>query len=67
MNALFQEFQKAASEAKNLAQKPTDQELLDVYANFKQVTTGDCNTGMFYYLTHKWQKIKPKNSSNSLS
>ena len=53
MNALFQEFQKAASEAKNLAQKPTDQELLDLYANFKQVTTGDCNTGMFYYLTHK--------------
>lgn len=43
----FQEFQKAASDAKNLTQKPTDQELLDLYANYKQVTVGDCNTGMF--------------------
>lgn len=37
-------FQKAAEDAKNLAQKPTDQELLELYANYKQVTVGDCNT-----------------------
>ncbi|XP_028408680.1 acyl-CoA-binding protein-like [Dendronephthya gigantea] len=37
-------FQKAASEAKTLVQKPTDQEMLDMYANYKQVTVGDCNT-----------------------
>jgi acyl-CoA-binding protein len=44
---LFQEFQKAANDAKQLVQKPTDQELLDLYANYKQVTVGDCNTGMY--------------------
>ena len=39
-----EEFQKAANDAKQLVQKPADQELLDLYANFKQVTAGDCNT-----------------------
>ncbi|XP_025094826.1 acyl-CoA-binding protein-like [Pomacea canaliculata] len=37
-------FQKAAEEVKNLKQKPTDDEMLKVYALFKQGTVGDCNT-----------------------
>ena len=41
----FQAFNKAAEDAKNLKAKPTDQELLDLYCLFKQVTVGDCNTG----------------------
>ncbi|XP_070593055.1 acyl-CoA-binding protein [Erythrolamprus reginae] len=44
------EFDKAAEEIKNLKSKPTDQELLDLYGPFKQVTVGDVNTdrpGMF--------------------
>jgi len=37
-------FTKAAEEAKNLATKPTDEELLYLYKYYKQVTVGDCNT-----------------------
>ena len=43
-----QAFQKAAAEVKELAAKPTDQEMLNIYALYKQVTVGDCNTGRFY-------------------
>jgi len=39
-----EDFNKAAEAAKNLPQKPTDQELLKLYIHFKQVTAGDCNT-----------------------
>lgn len=42
----MQAFQKAAEEVKNLKQKPTDDEMLKVYALFKQATVGDCNTGI---------------------
>ena len=38
------EFNKAADEVKALTKKPTDQELLDLYALFKQATVGDVNT-----------------------
>ncbi|KAJ6225545.1 hypothetical protein RDWZM_004090 [Blomia tropicalis] len=44
------QFNKAAELVKNLKSRPTDQELLEVYALFKQATIGDCNTpkpGMF--------------------
>uniref|UniRef100_U3FZT8 Acyl-CoA-binding protein n=1 Tax=Micrurus fulvius TaxID=8637 RepID=U3FZT8_MICFL len=44
------EFDKAAEEVKNLKTQPSDQELLDLYGHFKQVTVGDVNTerpGMF--------------------
>eukprot|EP00795_Rhopilema_esculentum_P013974 gene13974-4937_t len=39
-------FQKAAEEVKNLAARPTDAEMLETYGLYKQVTVGDCNTGM---------------------
>jgi len=38
------EFDKAAENVKNLKTKPTDSELLELYAYFKQATVGDCNT-----------------------
>ncbi|CAM6000244.1 unnamed protein product, partial [Sphagnum balticum] len=38
------EFNKAAEDIKKLKQRPTDQELLEVYALYKQATVGDCNT-----------------------
>lgn len=41
MADLEQEFQKAADDVKNLKARPTDQELLEVYALFKQATVGD--------------------------
>ncbi|CAL1270573.1 unnamed protein product [Larinioides sclopetarius] len=48
--SLNEKFDKAAEDVKNLKSKPTDEELLELYALFKQATVGDCNTarpGMF--------------------
>ncbi|XP_067648820.1 acyl-CoA-binding protein-like isoform X2 [Haliotis asinina] len=38
------EFNKAAEEVKNLKSKPSDDEMLEIYALYKQATVGDCNT-----------------------
>lgn len=38
------DFDKAAAEVKQLKSAPTDQEMLEVYALFKQATVGDVNT-----------------------
>merc|ERR1711936_698251 len=37
-------FNTAAEEVKNLASQPTNEEMLNVYALFKQASVGDCNT-----------------------
>lgn len=37
-------FDKAAATVKNLAAKPSDEEMLNVYKHFKQATIGDVNT-----------------------
>ncbi|RWS01809.1 putative diazepam binding inhibitor-like protein [Dinothrombium tinctorium] len=39
-----EQFQKAADDIKNLKSRPTDEELLELYALFKQATVGDINT-----------------------
>ncbi|RWS30905.1 acyl-CoA-binding protein-like protein [Leptotrombidium deliense] len=39
-----EQFNKAAQDVKNLKSRPTDGELLEIYALFKQGTVGDCNT-----------------------
>lgn len=50
MSDLEAQFQKAAEDVKNLKTRPSDEQLLEVYALFKQATVGD-NTqskpGMF--------------------
>ena len=38
------EFTSAAEKVKNLKAKPTDAELLEMYALFKQASVGDVNT-----------------------
>lgn len=50
MADLEQKFQEAAEKIKNLKTRPTDEELLEVYALFKQATVGDntnAKPGMF--------------------
>ena len=42
---LRQAFLKAAEEVKQLATSLSDEDKLIVYALYKQVTVGDCNTG----------------------
>ncbi|XP_019635042.1 PREDICTED: acyl-CoA-binding protein-like [Branchiostoma belcheri] len=38
------EFEKAAEEVKTLKSTPTDEEMLEIYALFKQAKVGDVNT-----------------------
>jgi acyl-CoA-binding protein len=43
----FQRFEAAAEEVKSLTKRPTDVELLELYALYKQATVGDNDTGWF--------------------
>ncbi|GLH14212.1 hypothetical protein R5R35_003604 [Gryllus longicercus] len=42
--SLEEQFQQAAEDVKKLAKTPSDDELLEIYALFKQGTVGDVNT-----------------------
>lgn len=42
--SLDEQFKKAAEDVKNLKQTPTDDEMLEIYALYKQSEVGDCNT-----------------------
>jgi acyl-CoA-binding protein len=41
----WQKFQEAADSAKKLTKRPSDDELLELYALYKQATVGDNDTG----------------------
>lgn len=41
---MSQAFLTAAEDVKKLTERPSDQELLDLYGYYKQVTVGDINT-----------------------
>jgi len=41
---MSEEFNKAAEAVKALTTRPSDADLLELYALFKQATTGDCDT-----------------------
>ncbi|XP_068715966.1 acyl-CoA-binding protein-like [Montipora foliosa] len=41
---MSQEFKSAADEVKKFKTEPSDDDKLILYAYFKQVTVGDCNT-----------------------
>jgi hypothetical protein len=43
--SFFQRFNKAAEDIKTLTARPTDDELKEIYALFKQATVGDVNVG----------------------
>ncbi|KAH7964623.1 hypothetical protein HPB51_027139 [Rhipicephalus microplus] len=48
--SLDERFNKAAEDVKNLKERPSDEELLELYALYKQGSIGDCNIsqpGMF--------------------
>lgn len=57
--SLDEQFKKAAEDVKNLKQTPTDDEMLEIYALFKQSEVGDCNTskpGLFDLKgKYKWE------------
>lgn len=65
-------FEEKAEAVKNLKEKPTDQELLDLYALYKQVTVGDVNTARPGMLDFKgkakwdaWEKKKGVSSEDA--
>jgi len=41
---LKEDFDKAATDVRNLKASPSNAEMLEVYAFFKQGSVGDCNT-----------------------
>lgn len=43
-NKVDEKFNEAATNVKNLASQPSDTDLLELYALYKQSTVGDCNT-----------------------
>jgi diazepam-binding inhibitor (GABA receptor modulating acyl-CoA-binding protein) len=59
------EFSKVVEQINGLAAQPTDEERLNLYKYYKQVTVGDCNTsrpGMFdmagKYKWDAWNSVK---------
>merc|ERR1712183_201316 len=71
-NKMSAAFQTAAEEAKNLAAKPTNDEMLKLYSLYKQATVGDCNTSRPGMLStdlagkakwDAWNKMKGKDKS----
>ena len=65
-------FDKAAEEVKNLAAKPSDNELLELYSLYKQATVGDNNTDKPGFLDFKgkakweaWSKKKGKSKADA--
>lgn len=44
--SLDEQFKKAADEVNNLKAKPSNDDLLEIYALFKQGSIGDVNTGI---------------------
>lgn len=45
---VLQRFNEAAEKVKSLTKRPTDQELLDLYALFKQASFGDNTTSEYH-------------------
>lgn len=62
--SIQQQFADAQEKVKTLTQRPSNEELLDLYALFKQATDGDNNTskpGMFDMKGQfKWKAWKDK-------
>lgn len=41
---MIQQFEKAVADSKNLAEKPSNETLLNLYSFYKQATEGDTNS-----------------------
>ncbi|MEO6722102.1 MAG: acyl-CoA-binding protein [Ferruginibacter sp.] len=71
---LQQLFQQAASDSKNLPQKPSNDILLKLYAFYKQSTEGDINieepSNPFDFVAkakyNAWQEIKGKSKEDAM-
>lgn len=66
------DFEEAAAKSKNLPQRPTNEELLNLYAIYKQATEGDNNEerpGGFDFRAiakhNAWEELKGKSSEDA--
>nr|BAN20568.1 diazepam binding inhibitor, putative [Riptortus pedestris] len=66
--SLEENFNKAVEDVKNLEKTPKDDELLEIYALYKQATVGDCDTskpGMFDFKGKaKWEAWNSKKGTS---
>ncbi|XP_018405112.1 PREDICTED: acyl-CoA-binding protein homolog isoform X2 [Cyphomyrmex costatus] len=66
--SLDQDFETAAEAVKAFTKRPTDEELLELYALFKQATVGDNNTSKPGMLDlkgkAKWEAWNKKNGTS---
>ncbi|KAF7384863.1 acyl-CoA-binding protein [Vespula maculifrons] len=66
--SLDQKFEAAETAVKALTKRPTDEELLELYALYKQATIGDCDTpkpGIFDLKGKaKWEAWKSKKGNS---
>ncbi|CAN9498029.1 unnamed protein product [Ophioblennius macclurei] len=74
MSDLSSKFNAAAAEVKQLKAKPTDEEMLQIYALFKQANVGDVNTarpGMLDFTGKAkwdaWEKLKGKSKDDAMN
>ncbi|KAI5694761.1 hypothetical protein M8J75_004833 [Diaphorina citri] len=72
MTSIDEDFKKAVEDVKTLTKRPTDEELLEIYALFKQATEGDNTTAkpsMFNlkakYKWECWTKLKGTSSDQA--
>lgn len=65
---MSQEFLKAAEEVKNLSVTPSNEDMLEIYALYKQTTVGDINTSQPGLLDlkgkAKWEAWKLKEGTS---
>ena len=73
MSDLKENFDFAVNNIRNLKQKPSNDELLEIYALYKQATEGDCNTSkpsMFdlkaTYMWNKWKSLSGKSKTSAM-
>ncbi|KTW29422.1 hypothetical protein T552_01373 [Pneumocystis carinii B80] len=71
--SLIEEFEQAAKDVKNLSLTPSDSELLELYALYKQATEGDINKERPGFFDAKgkckwdaWNKQKGKSKEDAM-
>ncbi|KAK6618415.1 hypothetical protein RUM43_013608 [Polyplax serrata] len=58
--SLNDKFRTAAENIKKLKEQPGEDELLEIYALYKQAEIGDCNIRFLNVVSKKWTNQMPK-------
>jgi len=71
---LLKTFEDAAEKIKKLEQRPSDQDLLELYGLYKQSIIGNCNTSKpsFFYVKDRkkwnaWNNLHGKSKNDSMN